>query len=303
MTVAPARSPYQHEPPPPDRRGRDVYASVWTVGDRAVTVGAAFGLTVALLGHGMGVGRALMSLVDMMDWLRGTRREIATYYYETYDVEVPPDAPEEKEKPPEPEPEPEPQPVPEPEQPRLDVPPPVEDPYKDAPPPAPAPAAAQELLTAKEEERLDFGDDGFVTGNGPGGIGFVAAGGTAKEQRRPGAKPNGDPKGTGTGEGPGAGPPPSDLSRPPTIAGSSAWNCPFPPEADAAQVDQAIATIVVTVRPDGSPQSVQVVSDPGNGFGRAARTCALGRRYKSGLDRAGQATTSATPPIRVRFTR
>ena len=61
--------------------------------------------------------------------------------------------------------------------------------------------------------------------------------------------------------------------------------------------------VVVTVRPDGSPQSVKVVSDPGNGFGRAARTCALGRRYQTGLDRAGQPTTAATPPIRVKFTR
>ena len=98
----------------------------------------------------------------------------------------------------------------------------MEDPDKDAPPPAPAAAAAPELLTAKEEERLDFGDEGFVTGQGPGGVGYVAADGTAKEQKRPGAKPTGDPGYTGTGEGPGAGPPPPDLSRPPTIAGSSA---------------------------------------------------------------------------------
>lgn len=294
-----ARSPYRDQHPP---RERDVYARVWRVGDRAVTVGAAFGIIVALLGHGMGVARAAMSLSDMLDWLRGTRGEIARYYYETYDVELPPEPPkEEEQKPPEPppEPEPEPEPAPKPDTP----PPPVEDPYKDAPPPPPAAAAAQELLTAKSDERLDFGDEGFVTGKGPGGVGYVAADGTEKESRNPRAKPGGTPGATGTGQ-PGAGPPPGpDLSRPPTIAGGTSWNCPFPPEADAAQVDQAVVTVVVTVRPDGSPQSVQVVSDPGNGFGRAARTCALGRRYQTGLDRAGQPTTAATPPIRVRFTR
>jgi protein TonB len=48
---------------------------------------------------------------------------------------------------------------------------------------------------------------------------------------------------------------------------------------------------------------VKVVSDPGHGFGRAARMCALGRRYTPGNDRAGQPITGTTPPIKVRFTR
>jgi protein TonB len=238
----------------------------------------------------------------MMEWLRGTRREIATFYYETYDVEIPvePDKPQEEKEPEPPPPEPE----PEPEQPKPDLPPPIDDPYKEQPPPPPAAAKAQEVLTAKNDDRLDFGDEGFVSGQGDGGIGYVSSEGTAKEAKNPRAKPGGTPGASGTGE-PGAAPPPPgpDLSRPPTLAGSSSWNCPFPPEADAAQIDQAVAVVVVTVRPDGTPQSVKVVTDPGNGFGRAARTCALGRRYKPGLDRAGQPTTSASPPIRVRFTR
>jgi protein TonB len=48
---------------------------------------------------------------------------------------------------------------------------------------------------------------------------------------------------------------------------------------------------------------VKVVSDPGFGFGRAARVCALSRRYTPALDRTGSPTVSATPPIKVRFTR
>jgi protein TonB len=148
-------------------------------------------------------------------------------------------------------------------------------------------------------------DKGFVSGDGTGpGFGQVSAQGTASAPTwSPHAKVGGTPGGTGTG--PVAPPPPPevDRSKPPSLLGGTSWNCPFPPEADTDQVDQAIATIVVTVRPDGTPQSVKVVSDPGHGFGRAARLCALGRRYNAGLDRAGAATTSTTPPIKVRFTR
>ncbi len=290
--------------PPSRLPPRDIYAGVWSMGDRAVAAGTALGLSFALLFHGMGVARAVMSLTDMMDWLRGSRREIATFYYQTYDVDLreeeKPEDKKEEEKPPEPEPEPEPAP-------KVDAPPPkVEDPYKEPEKEAPPPpaAAAQELLTAKSDDPLDFSEDGFVTGKGPGGIGYVAADGTAKEARNPKGRPDGAPGGTGNTPGapvPQAAAP--DLSKPPTISGSSSWNCPFPAEADAAQVDQASATVVVTVRPDGTPSSVSVTSDPGNGFGRAARTCALGRKYKPGLDRAGQPTTGTTPPIRVKFTR
>jgi protein TonB len=291
------RAAPSHAPP------RDVYAGVWGMGDRAVSAGAALGITVALLLHGMGVVRAAMSLSDMLEWLRGSRREIATFYYQTYEVDLreeeKPEVKKEEEKPPEPEPEPEPEPPPKP-----DAPPPekVEDPYKEAPPP-PA-AAAQELLTAKAEEPLDFSDEGFVTGKGPGGIGYVAADGTAKEARNPKGRPDGTKGGTGNTPGaPVQAPAGVDLSKPATLAGSRNWNCPFPPEADAAQMDSASATVIVTVRPDGTPQSVSVTSDPGYGFGRAARTCALGRKYQAPLDREGKPTTGVTPPLRVKFTR
>jgi protein TonB len=118
----------------------------------------------------------------------------------------------------------------------------------------------------------------------------------------PRANNTGVPGGTGTGTAPPPPPPGPDLSQPPGVIGLS-WNCPFPPEADADGIDQAVAVIVVTVRPDGSPLTVKVITDPGHGFGRAARMCALGRQYKPGLDRAGQPTTLTTPPMSVRFTR
>jgi protein TonB len=93
------------------------------------------------------------------------------------------------------------------------------------------------------------------------------------------------------------------MSRSATLAGGTAWNCPFPPEADAEQIDSAVAVLVIRVRPDGTPLSVQVVSDPGHGFGRSARICALGKRYTPGLDKVGSPTTSTMPPVKVRFSR
>jgi periplasmic protein TonB len=95
-----------------------------------------------------------------------------------------------------------------------------------------------------------------------------------------------------------------DRSKPPGLSGGTNWGtCPFPAEADAEQIDQAKVTIVVTVRPDGSPLAVKVLSDPGHGFGRNARMCALGKRWTAGLDRNGQPTTGTTPPITVKFNR
>ncbi|HPB98387.1 MAG TPA: energy transducer TonB, partial [Polyangiaceae bacterium] len=95
-----------------------------------------------------------------------------------------------------------------------------------------------------------------------------------------------------------------DCSRGATIAQGTNWSsCPFPPEADVDQVDYAVVTLVVTVRADGTARSVQVVSDPGHGFGRAARMCALSKRYQPAWDRDGNAIMATTPPIRVTFTR
>ena len=45
------------------------------------------------------------------------------------------------------------------------------------------------------------------------------------------------------------------------------------------------------------------VEDPGHGFGRAARMCALAHRYQPGLDKNGAAAVATTPPFNVRFTR
>ena len=64
------------------------------------------------------------------------------------------------------------------------------------------------------------------------------------------------------------------ILRAASLGGSADWNCPFPPEADTAQMDEASVMLQVDVRPDGTAGTVTVLSDPGSGFGREARRCA-----------------------------
>ena len=89
------------------------------------------------------------------------------------------------------------------------------------------------------------------------------ANGTSKRAVRDLASPVGVPGGTGA---PQPKPPGPDRSRPASVGGTE-WNCPFPPEADTAQMDEAYVTLQVDVRPDGTPGAVRVVTDPGSGVG------------------------------------
>lgn len=282
----------------------DPLAAVLALGDRATRTGAVVGVILALFLHGAGSASAITSLHDMWKAMNAMRAGIHDYFWTVYDVDLPkPEKPPE-EKPPEPTPEPEAPPAPAP-MPKA-APQPKEDPYE----PPPAPAQAAKVLTAPEDpgkEKIeDLTDQGFVSGDGSGpGFGMVSAAGTASAPTwNSNAKVGGVPGGTGTGEPKPPPPPPGpDLSKPATLAGSASWNCPFPPEADAEQIDSAVVVLLITVRPDGTPLSVQVVSDPGTGFGRAARICALGKRYTPGLDKTGAVTTSTMPPVKVRFSR
>jgi protein TonB len=173
---------------------------------------------------------------------------------------------------PEPEPEPEPAPIPE----RIAVKEPPPEVVERAPSPVPV------------HEPIDFEGvpAGVEYGTGPGnGVpGGVAGGvvGPSAPQRAPD---------------------PSDKSAPASLAGSSSWNCAFPPEADAEGVDQASVTLQVSVNAEGKATAATILSDPGHGFGRAARQCALTRSYKPALDAEGKPAAGKTPPIRVRFSR
>ena len=83
----------------------------------------------------------------------------------------------------------------------------------------------------------------------------------------------------------------------------AAWNCPWPAEADAEQINEQTVVLRATVRADGRADRVDVLSDPGFGFGDAARICALRTRFEAARDAAGQPIPSQSPPIRVHFYR
>jgi protein TonB len=82
-----------------------------------------------------------------------------------------------------------------------------------------------------------------------------------------------------------------------------AWSCPWPSEADAEQVNEQTVVLRAAIRPDGRAERVDVLADPGLGFGAAARACALATRFATARDPAGQPIAALSPPIRVHFFR
>lgn len=279
----------------------DPLAAVLALGNRAVQVGAIIGMSIALLLHGAASARAVTSLFEMRRVAEDMHSAMHEFFWAQYEVDLTPKKVVE-DKPPEKEPEPAPI-IPQPTV-KTHVAPKNDDPYE--PPPQAAQAAKVMTAPADPDEPLDLTGEGFVSGDGSGlGYGMVSGQGRSTTPTySPHAANTGVPGGRGTSAAPPP-PPPSgpDRSRDPGLVGGTAWDCPFPAEADAEQIDQAVAQIIVTVRPDGTPQSVKVISDPGYGFGRQARICALGRRYTPGFDRDGNPVAKTTPPIKVRFTR
>jgi periplasmic protein TonB len=197
-------------------------------------------------------------------------------------------------------PAPPPPPEPEPEPPKAAPPPvakaapkPAEPPPQAAPPPAAAQAA--QVLDAPSDV-VDFGDT-FVAGQGTSYAGGTTeSGGTSKTAvRSPSARAAGVIGGTGTDVK-------GDLSRKPRLAGGLQWDCPFPAEADDFGVDHAAVTLRVEVGADGRVTLATATTDPGHGFAREARRCALSKRWQPGLDRAGNAINDVAV-INVRFDR
>jgi len=169
--------------------------------------------------------------------------------------------------------------------------------------PVAAAAQAGAVLTqeSKPDEPVDL-TNSFVTGSGAtyaGGT-TMAAGTATAAVRAPIASPTGVVGATGTGA---PAPPTVDRSRAAGLGGSKSWNdCPFPPEADVDNIDQAAVLVQITVAPDGRASGVRVVSDPGHGFGRSARACAMQRRYQTALDRDGS-PIGGTFSVNVTFAR
>jgi protein TonB len=163
----------------------------------------------------------------------------------------------------------------------------------------PPPAQAGKVLTreADPNEPVDLTGDTIVTGNADGYAGGVtASNGTNKSAVRELA--------TVEKPAPAAAAAPSvDRSRPARLAGGSYWDdCGFPEEADALQIDDAHVSIQVNVKADGAAESVRVTTDPGHGFGRLARSCALAKHFDPAWDRDGH-PTATTLSVSIHFSR
>ena len=295
----------------------DVLAPIRRLGARASRVGIMAAAIAAALAHS-GVVIGGPSIATQLEFLRSSEelkaaassmREAMHDFQRSFEIDVEPDKPKEEEPAavaPEPEPEPEAPPAPPPApDPAPTAPPPPIDPYDE--PPAAAAADAPKILTANDDSGYADMEDVMVSGSGEGpGYGYVTPGGTGTAATfDPNARKDGVTGGTGTAAAPPPPPPAPKVnrSRPADLVGSRSWSCPFPPEADAEQINRATAVIVVTVSASGRASSARVVNDPGFGFGRAAQQCAMSRRYSPALDIDGQPIRSTTPPINVTFRR
>jgi protein TonB len=161
--------------------------------------------------------------------------------------------------------------------------------------PAPAAPARAGALAAAAEAPADFTGTAFVVGNSA-----AYAGGTTMRSGTSRAPVAGAVAPGGTGNG--ATSDPGRLARPVSLD-QSAWSCQWPSEADAQQIDEQTVVLRVTVRPDGRAERADIVSDPGFGFGQAARFCALATRFEPARDTAGHPMRATSPPIRVHFFR
>jgi len=255
--------------------GLDAKTSTW---------GAWFGFTSG--STAMLVG--LMALTSVAAWYHSMHGELAASSPEEIDVvkeEAPPPPPPEPEVKPEPAVAPPPRP-------------------REASPPPPAPAQAAKVLAREPDpnEPVDLTGNTIVQGSADSYAGgFTSATGTNGNAVHNMAAPTGVPGGTGpVRPAPQvAGP---DLARPASV-GNTDWNrCPFPTEADTAQIDDAYVTLQIDIRADGTPAAVRVLSDPGNGFGREARQYALRQVYVAARDHDGT-PIAGTTKVKVHFSR
>jgi protein TonB len=261
----------------------DPMSKVLGLDSKTSSLGAWFGFTSGSMLLLVG----LMALTSVVAWMHTMHARLARADPEEIEV-VKEDAP------PPPPPKAEPENKPEP----AAIPPPR---AREAPPPAPAQAAKVLTQEPDPNEPVDLTGNTIVQGNAEAYAGgFTASQGTNANAVHTMAAPSGVPGGTGpVRPAPQVGP---DRSRPLSLSGGGEWNCPFPPEADTAQIDEAYVTMQMDVRADGSPAAVRLMSDPGNGFGREARRCAMGKRFPPALDHDG-IPIAGTGTVKVHFTR
>jgi protein TonB len=215
-------------------------------------------------------------------WARDVSGMVAGHLAQTYDVDFikPVEKPEE----------PPPPPPPEEKEPPKQL---VKELPKDEPPPEP-PAAAEAAKVLMQEpakdEPVDLTGNTFLNGQGETALGGVTqiGGKATRPTNNVAAVATGVQGGTGTAPAPPA--VKVDRSRAAAIMNkANLERCPFPAEADAEQVDEAAVGIEVKVGVDGRAETVSVTRDPGHGFGREARKCALREKYAPALNVDGVA--------------
>src|SRR5262249_23463190 len=81
------------------------------------------------------------------------------------------------------------------------------------------------------------------------------------------------------------------------LAPHGEWDCDFP----AGHKRDTRVRMIVTVRPDGTAESVRIVPDPGEGLGAAARACAMRQRFVAATDEDGHPVRGETPEFSVRY--
>jgi protein TonB len=276
---------------------REPLAAVLEMG-RNATRGVVMGLLVALLFHGAAAADAAALPLDFMRWSREVGERIHARLWESYDIEMV--------KAVEPPPPPAPPPEEAKEEPKAAAPPPPTRVKDEPPPPPPAAAQASAVLTKEPDsnEPVDLTGNTFVNGTAETYAGGVTEqGGTSdKAVYDRNARAGGVPGGHGTGAVAAPAPAP-DRSRQAGLNGSSEWKCPWPSEADTEQVDDAYVTVQVAIRPDGAADRVTVLTDPGHGFAREARLCAMRERYTPALDRDGNPIAGISKAFKIHFER
>ncbi|MDB4975582.1 MAG: hypothetical protein JWN48_3923 [Myxococcaceae bacterium] len=169
------------------------------------------------------------------------------------------------------------------------APPEAPEPAKAPSEPPPAAQAGQVVAAAAGAQApAAFG---IATGAGPSFAGgATTAQGTGTKANHTGQ--------VGVGDGNGL-----SKARPPQLH-SRSWPCGWPSEAEDLDADEVLVTVRASIGADGSVQDIEVIDDPGNGFGKRASLCARTKvRFDPALDASGQPVAGRTPPLHIKFVR
>ena len=93
-----------------------------------------------------------------------------------------------------------------------------------------------------------------------------------------------------------------NRSSPARLGGNVTWKCPWPREADAEMRHMAVRA-QAEVRADGSAIGITVLDDPGYGFAREARLCALRHSYVPAHGADGAPIDGTSIPFWIYFDR